>query len=92
MEDVQILVGWGLSGAGKSQLVLNYIREYRRDYTAVLWIEARMKKSIERDYIQNYRLLYGRQTDTGQEMVKVQDVVPAVKWFYGRSGQCGHHR
>ena len=51
-----------------------------------------MKESIERDYIQYYRLLYGRQTDTGQEIVKVQDVVPAVKWFYGRSEQCGHHR
>ena len=35
VEDVRILVVWGLGGAGKSQLVLNYIREYRQDYTAV---------------------------------------------------------
>lgn len=29
VEGVRILVVWGLGGAGKSQLVLNYIREYR---------------------------------------------------------------
>lgn len=79
MEDVRILVVWGLGGAGKSQLVLIYIREYRRDYTAVFWIEAGSKESIERDYIQIYRLLYSRQIDVGYEMVKVEDAVPAVK-------------
>ena len=31
---------WGLGGAGKSQLVLSYIREYRQDYPAVFWIEG----------------------------------------------------
>ncbi|KAF6229364.1 hypothetical protein HO133_007480 [Letharia lupina] len=79
VEDVRILVVWGLGGAGKSQLVLIYIREYRRDYTAVFWIEAGSKESIERDYIQIYRLLYSRQIDVGYEMVKVEDAVPAVK-------------
>lgn len=84
---MRILVVWGLGGAGQSQLVLNYIHEYRRDYTAVFWIEAGSKESIKRDYVQIYRL-YGRQTDTGQEIVKVEDAVPAVKrWFYGREGR-----
>ena len=79
---------WGLGGAGKSQLVLNYIREYRREYAAVFWIEAGSKESIERDYVQIYRLLYGRQMDAGPGMVKVEDAVPAVKrWFYGREGR-----
>ena len=88
MEEVRILVVWGLGGAGKSQLVLNYIREYRRDYAAVFWIEAGSKESIERDYIQIYRLLYGRQIDAGPGMVKVEDAVPAVKrWFHGREGR-----
>lgn len=44
VEDIQILVVWGLRGAGKSQLVLKYIREYRRDYVAVIWIEAGSKE------------------------------------------------
>lgn len=88
MEDVRILVVWGLGGAGKSQLMLNYIREYRRDYAAVFWIEAGSKESIERDYVQIYLLLYGRQTDTGQEVVKMEDAVPAAKrWFHGHQGR-----
>ena len=88
MEDVRILVVWGLGGAGKSQLVLNYIREYRRDYTAVFWIEAGSKESIERDYVQIYQILYGRQTDKGQEVVRVEDAVPAVKrWFHSHKGR-----
>ena len=85
---MRIPVVWGLGGAGKSQLVLNYIREYRRDYAAVFWIEAGSKESIERDYIQIHRLLYSHQVDIGHEMVKVEDAVPAVKrWFHGREGR-----
>ncbi|KAL2058053.1 hypothetical protein ABVK25_001671 [Lepraria finkii] len=88
VEEMRILVVWGLGGAGKSQLVLNYIREYRRDYAAVFWIEAGSKESIERDYVQIYRLLYGRQIDAGPGMMRVEDAVPAVKrWFHGREGR-----
>ena len=85
---MRILVVWGLGGAGKSQLVLNYIREYRQDYSAVFWIEGGSKESIKRDYIQIYRLLYGRSLGTGQEIIKVENAVPAVKsWFHGREGR-----
>ena len=85
---MRTLVVWGLGGAGKSQLVLNYVREYRRDYTAVFWIEAGSKESIERDYVQIYRLLFRRQMNAGDEMVKVKDAVAAVKrWFHGREGR-----
>ena len=85
---MRILVVWGLGGAGKSQLVLNYIQEYREDYRAVFWIEAGSKETIERDYIQIYGLLYNRSINADQEMVKVEDVVPAVKcWFQGREGR-----
>ena len=67
--------------------MLNYIREYRQDYTVVFWIEAGSKESIDRDYVQIYRLLYSRQTDADDEMVKVKDTVAAVKrWFHGREG------
>ena len=87
-EGARILVVWGLGGSGKSQLVLKYIREYQQDYTGVFWIEAGSKETIERDYVQIYRLLYGRQTDAGQEIVKVEDAVPAVKrWFQSREGR-----
>ncbi|KAL9607188.1 MAG: hypothetical protein Q9167_007873, partial [Letrouitia subvulpina] len=87
-DETPILVVYGLGGSGKSQLVLNYIRECRHNYTAIFWIEAESKETIERDYIQIYRLLYGRQTGSGQETVKVEDAVPAVKrWFNSREGR-----
>lgn len=87
-QEMRILAVCGLGGAGKSQLVLNYIREYRQDYSAVFWIEAGSKESIERDYVQIYRLLYGRPVGTGQEILKVEDAVAGVKsWFHGREGQ-----
>ncbi len=84
----RILVVYGLGGSGKSQLVLNYVRECRRDYIWVFWIEAGLKATIERDYVQIYHLLYGRSTGAGPETVTVEDAVPAVKrWFDGREGR-----
>jgi hypothetical protein len=69
-------VVWGLGGSGKSQLILNYIRKYRQDYTAAFWIEAGQKGAIERDYIQIHRLLFGGLA-TGGGAVK--------SWFYQQS-------
>ncbi|ERF74706.1 hypothetical protein EPUS_00836 [Endocarpon pusillum Z07020] len=39
----RIVVVHGAGGAGKSQLVSNYVQEYRSDYAAVFWLEAAMK-------------------------------------------------
>jgi hypothetical protein len=36
----KILVVWSLRGAEKSQLVLNYLQEYRNDYSVTFWVEA----------------------------------------------------
>jgi tetratricopeptide (TPR) repeat protein len=84
----KILVVWGLGGAGKSQLVLNYLQEYRSDYSAAFWVEAGQRESLERDFLQIYRLLYGLKSAHGEEMVKIDDAVLAVKsWFQGRSGR-----
>jgi putative protein kinase ArgK-like GTPase of G3E family len=33
--DTRILAVQGLGGSGKSQLVLNYVREYREDYSTI---------------------------------------------------------
>ena len=79
---------YGLGGVGKSQLVLHYISEYQRNYTGVFWIEAGSKETIERDYIQIYRILCRRQTDTDQTIVTIENAVPAVKqWFRVRKGR-----
>ena len=83
-----MLVIWGLGGAGKSQLVLNYIQEYRYDYSAVFWIEAGQKETLERDYIQIYRLLVDCRPAAASEIVQIADAVAAVKnWFQCHPGR-----
>ena len=79
---------WGLGGAGKSQLILDYLQKHRGDYKATFWIEAARRESIERDFLQIYRLLYNRRVVSDGENIKVEDAVLDVKrWFshhYGR--------
>ena len=36
----RIVVVNGLGGSGKSQLVLNYVQEFRSEYSGVFWIDA----------------------------------------------------
>jgi hypothetical protein len=43
------LVVGGLGGSANLQLLLSYFREYRREYSAGFWIEARQKEAIERE-------------------------------------------
>jgi hypothetical protein len=75
----------GLGGAGKTQLVLDYVQRHRQDYAAVFWIEAVGPNAIERDYIQIYNLLYNITPNSEENVVQTQDAVPAARrWFYGR--------
>ena len=84
-DEARILVVYGLGGAGKSQLVLNYVRGHRQEYAGVFWIEAGSKETLARDYVQIYGLLYGRAASTGQDLVKLEDAVPAIqRWFQSR--------
>ena len=78
---------WGLGGAGKTQLVLDYVRQYRTDYKATFWIEAARKESLERDFVNLYQTLFGMQIVAGQETVSVDNAVVGVKsWFAGQRG------
>jgi tetratricopeptide (TPR) repeat protein len=47
----------GLGGAGKSQLVLDYVENFKDDYTATFWIDASSKERLEADYKQVHNLL-----------------------------------
>jgi GTPase SAR1 family protein len=47
----------GLGGVGKSQLVLNYVEDFKDDYTATFWIDASSKERLEADYKQIHNLL-----------------------------------
>jgi nucleoside phosphorylase/tetratricopeptide (TPR) repeat protein len=86
-ESTKTLVVWGLGGAGKTQLVLDYVRQYRTDYKTRFWIEAGRKESLERDFVDLYQTLFGMQMVTRKEMVSVDNAVIGVKsWFSGRQG------
>jgi len=75
----------GIGGAGKTQLVLDYIQRHRQDYSAIFWIEAGSPETIQRDYMQLYVLLYNIPLEGEQDAFQIRYAVPAVKrWFYGR--------
>ena len=80
---------WGLGGAGKTQLVLDYVRRHRTEYRATFWLEAGRKESLERDFVHLYHTLFGLHASagTGAATVGVEDAVTGVKsWFSGRQG------
>jgi NB-ARC domain len=78
----------GLGGAGKSQLVLHYVQEWRQDYSVVFWIEEGQKETIEWGFLRVYRRLCEDSTATTQDRIKIEDAVLAVKgWFHCRKGR-----
>lgn len=80
---------WGLGGAGKTQLVLDYVRRHRTEYRATFWLEAGRKESLQRDFVHLYHTLFVLQASVGAEAatVSVEDAVTGVKsWFSGRQG------
>jgi tetratricopeptide (TPR) repeat protein len=85
----RILTVYGLGGAGKSQLVLSYVRAFRRDYSSVFIIDASTKASIELDYQQVYRTLYDPLLVKPSETLSADEAINAVKsWLNGRDGRC----
>jgi tetratricopeptide (TPR) repeat protein len=82
----KVLTIYGLGGAGKSQLVLSYVRTFRRDYSSVFIIDASTKASIELDYQQIYRRLHDPKAS---ETIDVDQAINAFKsWFDGRDERC----
>jgi len=88
-DTAKILVVYGLGGAGKSQLVLEYVRAFRQDYSSVFVIDASGKASIELDYIQIYRKLHGIHSTLVPENIEVDVAIEAVKsWLISRNERC----
>lgn len=87
-EETTILVVWGLGGAGKSQLILDYLRQHRGDYNATFWIEAGRKESVERDFVQIHKLLFHRGAVSERAIIKAEDAVSDMKrWFSQQHGR-----
>ncbi|KAI9857163.1 MAG: Kinesin light chain 3 [Vezdaea acicularis] len=85
---VALVIVYGLGGVGKSQLVSSYLQEYQDDYSALFWIEAGSRQSIERDYVGIYRRLFNAYTIKETDLPKVEDIILAVKsWFHRKDGR-----
>lgn len=82
----KILVVCGLGGAGKSQLVLNYVEDFKDDYTASFWIDASSKERLESDYRQIHNLLLHPKRDDAAIDVCISEV---KQWCHRRKG--GRH-
>ena len=82
-----MLVAWGLREAGKTQLMLDYVQEYRTTHKATFWIKAGRKESLEHDFLHLYQTLFGVQIATGSEVMTVDAAVITMKsWFSGQQG------
>ncbi|KAM0293721.1 hypothetical protein ACHAPM_011521 [Fusarium culmorum] len=77
---------WGMGGAGKSQLALNYLQRYRTEYDATFWIQADQTASVDRDFLAIYRLL--AETTSPPSDLTPEDVKREVLgWFARASGK-----
>ena len=75
---------YGLGGAGKTQLVLDYIQRRQKDYKSVYWVDARSQASVEQGLAVLYRILYRLPAVT--EAVAFDELLIRIKaWF---SGHC----
>lgn len=80
----KILVVCGLGGAGKSQLMLNYIEVFRDDYTAAFWIDAGSKERLDSDYKQIHNLLLRTKKDD----IDIDTCVSEIRqWCQYREGR-----
>jgi len=88
-DTAKILVVYGLGGAGKSQLVLGYVRAFRQDYSSVFVVDASGKASIELNYIQIYRKLHGIHSALVSENIEVDVAIEGVRsWLTSRNERC----
>ncbi|XP_014552000.1 hypothetical protein COCVIDRAFT_41753 [Bipolaris victoriae FI3] len=87
----KMLAVWGLGGAGKTQLVLDYMHKHREEYDATFWIEAGRKESLERDFVRLYQTLLVLHTPAGaylETTISVEHAVTGVKsWFARQQGR-----
>lgn len=68
--------------------MLDFVQAHRRQYRAVFWVEARHKDTIERDYLQIYKLLFPNATNSSGTS-SIEDAVSAVKgWLQRQEGRC----
>ena len=63
----KVLVLHGLGGIGKSQLAIEYAKQHRRDYSAVLWLNAKTEDTLKQSFAEYARQL--PKHDINQELL-----------------------
>jgi hypothetical protein len=83
----KIVVLHGLGGIGKTQTAIHFAYQYRQDYTAVLWFNAKDEDTLRQSFVRNAnRLPKGaiplNLLDSLTDLSSLQNLVQAVKqWF-----------
>ncbi|KAH8881893.1 hypothetical protein GQ53DRAFT_886564, partial [Thozetella sp. PMI_491] len=75
----RVVVVSGLGGAGKTQLVLGYLRKYQSTYKAIFWIDAGQQSSIDRDFMNIYHLLFNIHHSNHDAPVSAEIAIVSVK-------------
>ncbi|KAK4065015.1 hypothetical protein Purlil1_14075 [Purpureocillium lilacinum] len=79
----------GLAGSGKTQLALDYLQQFRSSYDATVWIEARARDTLERDFVNLYETLYQGRVVTVENPKAFESILIAIKaWFSRQQGPC----
>lgn len=79
----------GLAGSGKTQLALDYLQQFGSSYDATMWIEARTRDTLQRDFVNLYETLYqGRVTPVGNPAAFDSILIAIKAWFSRQQGPC----
>ncbi|CAK7237372.1 hypothetical protein SBRCBS47491_009953 [Sporothrix bragantina] len=81
----RVVVLHGLGGIGKTQLAIAYAKRHRRDYSAVFWLNAKDKASLQQSFARVATQIQGAHPsasrlgsiDTEQDLDRVVDAVRA---------------
>ncbi|KAF2011166.1 hypothetical protein BU24DRAFT_466895 [Aaosphaeria arxii CBS 175.79] len=85
----RIVAVYGLGGAGKTQLVLDYVQRHRKYYRATLWIDASTVFSLQRDIISTYQALFNPALHPLSGTVNVEFALTGVKsWLSSSKEPC----
>lgn len=69
----------GIGVTNKKLAGTDYLQRYRTHYSAVLWVEAGSRESIDRDYFQIYTSLYSLHLEAVQDTMQMRNTVPTIK-------------
>jgi nucleoside phosphorylase len=83
---------WGAAGAGKTELAIQYVRQYKNDFSAIFFINAKNETSVQEDILSIAKILnlpeaLSSQPGRPERSVASPAVIGALKqWFAEHDG------